>query len=209
VRGLNTYVPLYQARKTSKPSAIVITGSKLGITNPPGNPAYNASEAAVKSLAEHLSFDLRDSATNVHLLMPGWTHTGLVREVPYHPSLLLAVFVFTTNRILLTKPQSGNTPDSTTPTKPDGAWYASQVASYMYQKMKDYKFYIICPDNDVSEAAAKKRMLWSVGDMVKGRPPLSRWRPEFKAEAEKWMAECDMDEGSEVAGWCLIESAGL
>jgi NAD(P)-dependent dehydrogenase (short-subunit alcohol dehydrogenase family) len=56
----------------------VITGSKQGITNPPGNPAYNASKAAVKSLAEHLGFDLKDTRTSVHLLVPGWTFTGLV-----------------------------------------------------------------------------------------------------------------------------------
>src|ERR1700760_3985247 len=59
-------------------SAIVITGSKQGITNPPGNAAYNASKAAVKTLAEHLSYDLKDTKTSVHLLVPGWTFTGLV-----------------------------------------------------------------------------------------------------------------------------------
>jgi len=31
------------------PSMIINTGSKQGITNPPGNAAYNASKAAVKS----------------------------------------------------------------------------------------------------------------------------------------------------------------
>jgi NAD(P)-dependent dehydrogenase (short-subunit alcohol dehydrogenase family) len=78
INGLNTYVPSFQSRSSSTPSAIVITGSKQGITNPPGNPAYNASKAAVKSLAEHLSYDLRDTNVGVHLLVPGWTFTGLV-----------------------------------------------------------------------------------------------------------------------------------
>ncbi len=59
----------------------------------------------------------------------------------------------------------------------------------MFQKMSDKKFYIICPDNDVSEETDKKRMMWSVADMVKERPPLTRWRPEFKEEAEEWMAK--------------------
>ncbi|KAF2713804.1 NAD(P)-binding protein [Pleomassaria siparia CBS 279.74] len=158
--GLNTYVPSFLARRSTTPSAIVITGSKQGITNPPGNAAYNASKAAVKSLAEHLSFDLKDTNTSVHLLVPGWTFTGL----------------------------SGNTPGSNT-TKPNGAWHASQVVDYMYQKMQDGKFYIICPDDDVSEATDKKRMLWTVGDVVEGRQPLSRWREEYKSEAEKWMKE--------------------
>jgi NAD(P)-dependent dehydrogenase (short-subunit alcohol dehydrogenase family) len=78
INGLNTFVPLFQARSSSEPAAIVITGSKQGITNPPGNVAYNASKAAVKALAEHLSFDLKDTGVGVHLLVPGWTFTGLV-----------------------------------------------------------------------------------------------------------------------------------
>ena len=79
INGLNAFVPAFQARASSDPSAIVITGSKQGITNPPGNPAYNASRSAVKSLAEHLSFDLKDTATAVHLLVPDWTFTALER----------------------------------------------------------------------------------------------------------------------------------
>lgn len=78
VNGLNAYVPSFKERDGKGPSAIVITGSKQGITNPPGNAAYNASKAAVKTLAEHLSYDLKDTSIGVHLLVPGWTFTGLV-----------------------------------------------------------------------------------------------------------------------------------
>jgi NAD(P)-dependent dehydrogenase (short-subunit alcohol dehydrogenase family) len=85
VNGLNAYVPLFlqkegnEEKKTGgAKKAIVITGSKQGITNPPGNAAYNASKAAVKTLAEHLSYDLKDTNIGVHLLVPGWTFTGLV-----------------------------------------------------------------------------------------------------------------------------------
>jgi hypothetical protein len=91
----------------------------------------------------------------------------------------------------LTPEQSGNTP-GTDAKKPNGAWHASQVVDFMYKKMQDNKFYIICPDDDVSETTDKKRMLWTVGDVINGRPPLTRWRPEFKEESEKWMAECDV-----------------
>jgi len=160
INGLNTFVPTFQQKSSDKPSAIVITGSKQGITNPPGNAAYNASKSAVKALAEHLSYDLKDSSTSVHLLVPGWTFTGL----------------------------SGGHPGSAQQ-KPAGAWEPSQVADYMYKKMSEAKFYIICPDNDVTEEKDKKRMMWSVGDIVNERPPLTRWRPEYKDEAEKWMAE--------------------
>ncbi|KAF2680772.1 NAD(P)-binding protein [Lentithecium fluviatile CBS 122367] len=160
INGLNTYVPSFQSRASdARPAAIVITGSKQGITNPPGNPAYNASKAAVKTLAEHLNWDFREKKNvGVHLLVPGWTFTGL----------------------------SGNTPGSPTP-KPLGAWTPDQVASYLESKMLTSKFYIICPDNDVSEQTDKKRMLWSVNDIVKERQPLSRWRDEYKEEVGEFM----------------------
>jgi NAD(P)-dependent dehydrogenase (short-subunit alcohol dehydrogenase family) len=152
IHGLNTFVP--DISSLGKPSAIVITGSKQGITNPPGNPAYNASKSAVKTLAEHLSFDLRHTQTSVHLLVPGWTFTGL----------------------------SGNEPGSTKE-KPAGAWWPSQVAEYLEEKMREGKFYVMCPDNDVTEDLDKRRMLWGVGDIVHERQPISRWREDTKDEA--------------------------
>mgnify|MGYP005989004799 CR=1 FL=1 len=79
INGINTFLPVIQNAAESKPTSIVITGSKQGITNPPGNAAYNASKSAVKTLAEHLSWDLKDTNTSVHLLVPGWTFTGMVR----------------------------------------------------------------------------------------------------------------------------------
>ncbi|KAJ4161739.1 hypothetical protein NW765_009824 [Fusarium oxysporum] len=161
IHGINTFLPVVQDAAKSKPTSIVITGSKQGITNPPGNPAYNASKAAVKTLAEHLSWDLKDTSTSVHLLVPGWTYTGLTRA----------------------------TPDGV---KPAGAWTAEQVADYLYEKMGKNEFYIICPDNDVTEEQDKKRMTWAAGDVVQRRPPLSRWRGEWKQEAEETMAKMDL-----------------
>lgn len=155
INGIATFLPSIRANPA--PSAIVITGSKQGITNPPGNPAYNASKAAVKSLAEHLSYDLRSTSTSVHLLVPGWTHTGL-------------------------------TGAETAKQKPDGAWNPQQVASHLEEKMGEDVFYILCPDNDVTVDKDRRRMLWTTGDVINERPPLSRWREEYKAEAEEWMA---------------------
>ncbi len=62
-------------------AAIVNVGSKQGITNPPGTPAYNMSKAAVKSFTEQLEHELRSNEQNhgqvtSHLLVPGWTTTG-------------------------------------------------------------------------------------------------------------------------------------
>jgi len=157
INGINTFVPHFQ-NNSSDAKAIVVTGSKQGITNPPGNPAYNASKSALKSITEHLSFDLAKSSpsTSVHLLVPGWTFTGL-------------------------------TGGGSTKTKPDGAWSAEQVADFLYKKMDEGKFYVMCPDNDVDWETDRKRMMWTMGDVVYERQPQSRWRDEFKEEAAETM----------------------
>ncbi|KAK6442311.1 hypothetical protein LTR95_001443 [Oleoguttula sp. CCFEE 5521] len=163
VNGLNTFISDFDSNSSS-PKAIVITGSKQGITNPPGNPAYNASKSFVKTIAEHLSFDLSKSApsTSVHLLVPGWTFTGLTK--------------------------------GSAKTKPDGAWSPEQVADFLYQKMSEGKFYAICPDNDVDWETDRKRMTWTMGDVVYERLPQSRWREEFKEEATETMGKMKLGE---------------
>ena len=164
INGINTFVPHFQ-NNSSDAKAIVVTGSKQGITNPPGNPAYNASKSALKSITEHLSFDLAKSSpkTSVHLLVPGWTFTGL-------------------------------TGGGSMKTKPDGAWSAEQVADFLYKKMGEGKFYVMCPDNDVDWETDRKRMMWTMGDVVYERQPQSRWRDEFKEEATKTMDGMNLGE---------------
>jgi hypothetical protein len=61
------------------------------------------------------------------------------------------------------------------------------VVEFLLKKMAEDAFYVICPDDDVSEQTDKKRMLWSVGDIVDGRQPLSRWRVEYKEQAKEAM----------------------
>ncbi|KAI8630850.1 hypothetical protein F5Y19DRAFT_473970 [Xylariaceae sp. FL1651] len=161
INGITTLLPLIKEQastSSSPPSAIVITGSKQGITNPPGNPAYNASKAAVKTLAEHLSYDLAAShpSVSVHLLVPGWTWTQLAGA------------------------SSGRD-------KPEAPWWPEQVVDYLERKMAERQFWVLCPDNDVAEDVDRRRMLWSANDAVLGRPPLSRWREEFKGEFQEWM----------------------
>ena len=77
IYGTRAFLPGMRERGT--PAVIVNTGSKQGITNPPGHPVYNLSKAAVKSYTESLAHELRSiGAENVtaHLLIPGWTTTG-------------------------------------------------------------------------------------------------------------------------------------
>lgn len=61
--------------------------------------------------------------------------------------------------------------------------------------MAEGKFYIVCPDNDVSEDMDGKRMLWDRLDLVKGRPPLTRWREDYEGEAKEWMERTSLEEG--------------
>ena len=65
--------------------AIVNTGSKQGITNPPGHPIYNISKSALKTYTELLEHDLRGRdgpRVSAHLLIPGWTTTGEAEHKP-------------------------------------------------------------------------------------------------------------------------------
>ena len=56
-----------------------------GITNPPGNTAYNVAKAAVKAYTEGLQHELRNTdgcQVTAHLLVPGWTTTGKREHKP-------------------------------------------------------------------------------------------------------------------------------
>ena len=174
INGLSVFLPLLQQSAKSASSSskgthgIIITGSKQGITNPPGgaNPAYNMSKSAIKTLAEHLAHDLRTEsspsytpAIAVHLLIPGWTFTGLSGNAGPTPS------------------------EEQLAKKNAGAWLPSQVAEYAEGKIGEGKFYIVCPDGDVDEALDQARMEWAIGDVVWGRSALSRWDAGYEKEA--------------------------
>lgn len=77
VIGVQAFLP--GMLKAERPGSIVNTGSKQGLTNPPGNPAYNSSKAALNAYTQNLARDLRERAgcqVSAHLLIPGWTTTG-------------------------------------------------------------------------------------------------------------------------------------
>lgn len=133
------------------PGAIVNTGSKQGITTPPGDTAYNVSKAGVKAITEALAHELRNIAgcqVTAHLLIPGFTFTG-----------------FTKVRVS---------------EKPAGAWAPEQVIDFLLHAMGRGDFYILCPDNDVTRDMDEKRIAWAAGDIIQNRPPLSRWHPDYK-----------------------------
>ena len=48
------------------------------------------------------------------------------------------------------------------------------------------RFYIICPDNEVSEEEDARRILWGAGDLAYHRSPLSRWDPAYETAFEEF-----------------------
>src|SRR5579864_8780785 len=104
IRGTQTFVPGMIAR--GRPGLVINTGSKQGITTPPGDPAYNVSKAGLKAFTEALQHELRerDSKISAHLLIPGFVFTGLTSR--------------------------GRTE------KPAAAWTAEQTVDFMIEKLE-------------------------------------------------------------------------
>lgn len=72
-----------------RPGAIINTGSKQGITTPPGNPAYNVSKAGLKAFTEALAHELRNTKgaqITAHLLIPGFVHTAMIGAAEKPPA---------------------------------------------------------------------------------------------------------------------------
>jgi NAD(P)-dependent dehydrogenase (short-subunit alcohol dehydrogenase family) len=151
IHGSKVFAPGMIAR--GRPGLIINTGSKQGITTPPGDPGYNVSKAGVKSFTEALQHELRNTAGNhitAHLLIPGFVFTGLTAK--------------------------GRAD------KPTAAWTPEQTVDFMIERIDAGDFYILCPDNDVPRPLDERRILWAAGDIVDNRPALSRWHPDY-AEA--------------------------
>jgi NAD(P)-dependent dehydrogenase (short-subunit alcohol dehydrogenase family) len=156
INGIQTFVPAMLAQAT--PCAIVNTGSKQGITCPPGDTAYNVSKAGVKVLTESLAHSLRNEPgglISAHLLIPGSTFTGMTR--------------------------GGHTE------KPPGAWTPDQVVDMLIAGMNQGDFYILCPDNEVTREIDARRIAWAAQDITENRPALSRWHPDHKSAFEAFL----------------------
>ena len=148
IHGTQVFVPHMIDR--GRPGLVINTGSKQGITTPPGDPAYNVAKSGVKVFTEALQHELRGNAecsVTAHLLIPGFVFTELTAH--------------------------GRTE------KPAAAWTPEQTVDFMLQRLEAGDFYILCPDNDVPRALDERRILWATGDIVENRPPLSRWHPDY------------------------------
>ena len=126
IHGTQAFVPGMLAR--GRAGLVINTGSKQGITAPPGNPAYNLSKAGVKVYTEALQHQLRNTPgakLTAHLLIPGFVFTGL----------------------------SGAGQRE----KPAGAWTPEQTVDFMVERLDAGDFYILCPDNDVDRELDERR----------------------------------------------------
>jgi NAD(P)-dependent dehydrogenase (short-subunit alcohol dehydrogenase family) len=66
-----------------------------------------------------------------------------------------------------------------------GAWLPEKVVDRMLSGMGRGDFYIVCPDDEVTEDIDRKRILWAAGDITENRPPLSRWHRDYADVAKK------------------------
>lgn len=140
------------------PSLIINTGSKQGITTPPGNAAHNVSKAGVKVFTEALAHELRTTPgcqARAHLLIPGFVFTGMTA--------------------------GGRTE------KPEGAWTSEDVIDFMLESIARGDFYVLCPDNETTRAMDERRMQWAIDDVIKNRPALSRWHADHAAAFADYM----------------------
>lgn len=156
IHGTQVFGPGMIAR--GRPGLIINTGSKQGITTPPGDPAYNVSKAGVKAFTEALAHELRNTEgceITAHLLIPGFVFTGMTAR--------------------------GRTE------KPDAAWTPEETVDFMIESLAGGDFYILCPDNDVPRSLDERRILWAAGDIVENRPALSRWHKDYAEAFKAWV----------------------
>jgi NAD(P)-dependent dehydrogenase (short-subunit alcohol dehydrogenase family) len=158
INGAQAFAPVMAAQST--PSLIINTGSKQGITTPPGNAAYNVSKAGLKVFTEALAHELRCTEgcqASAYLLIPGFTWTSMTGAGDRE--------------------------------KPAGAWTGEQVIDFMLESIARGDFYILCPDGDVSREMDQKRMAWAIGDVIENRPALSRWHPDYEDAFKRYMED--------------------
>jgi len=158
LNGVQAFVPAMIAH--GGPALVINTGSKQGITQPPGDTAYNVSKAAVKALTEGLAHTLRTQTGDrvaAHLLVPGFTWTGMTAH------------------------GRGD--------QPPGAWSPDQVVDFMMTGIAAGDFYLICPDNETTPEQDRRRIAWAAGDLIENRPALSRWHPDHAAAFAAYMED--------------------
>ena len=152
----NAFIPSMIAH--GEDGVVINTGSKQGITRPPGNYAYNLSKASVVAYTEALShafITTEDCKIKSHLLIPAFVYTPMI-----------SAFI---------------------PEKPAFAATTEETVDYFMEALKRDEFYILCPDNETNREIDEKRIQWAADDIIKNRPAMSRWHPDYQEEFEAFM----------------------
>ena len=152
----NAFIPSMIAH--GEDGVVINTGSKQGITRPPGNYAYNLSKASVVAYTEALShafITTVDCKIKSHLLIPAFVYTPMI-----------SAFI---------------------PEKPEFAATTEETVDYFMEALKRDEFYILCPDNETNREIDEKRIQWAADDIIKNRPAMSRWHPDYQEEFEAFM----------------------
>ena len=154
VHGSQIMVPGMIA--AGRPGLVINTGSKQGITTPPGDPAYNVAKAGVKAFTEALQHHMRGlegCKVSAHLFVPGYVFTGLTAK--------------------------GRAD------KPEAAWDAGADRGLPAREPGARRLLHPLPrQRRAPRAKDERRILWAAGDIVENRPPLSRWHPDYAAAFE-------------------------
>ena len=157
VHGCHAFIPDMLAH--GEVGAVINTGSKQGITRPPGNYAYNLSKAAVVAYTEAVShaFVMQENCQlAAHLLVPAFVYTPMISAF--------------------------------SPVKPEFAASVEETVDYLMGQLDKGAFYIICPDGETNRLIDEKRIQWAADDIIKNRPAMSRWHPDFKDEFKVFMS---------------------
>jgi len=153
IHGCQAFIPMMKEQNFE--GLIVNTGSKQGITAPPGNLTYNVSKAALKTWTEGLEHELMQQRKHggklfSALLIPGWVNTDIhLKEQKMRAERNGEKFDENTVFFHEGKPAPG-------------AWMPMQVIEFMIEELRKGRFYIVCPDNDVDRETDILRMTWAM-----------------------------------------------
>ena len=155
IHGCQAFIP--KMKEKNAPGFIVNTGSKQGITAPPGNSTYNVSKSALKTWTEGLEHELRQSRQGggngklySALLIPGWVNTSIYLKQMKAEAEAKGE-VFDKDNIFFHEDKPA-----------DGAWMPMQVIEFMLQELEKGRFYIVCPDNEIDLQTDNFRMTWAM-----------------------------------------------
>ena len=75
------------------------------------------------------------------------------------------------------------------PQKPPFAATAEETVDFMMSSLEQGDFYILCPDNETPRPLDEKRVQWTADDIIKNRPALSRWHPDYEDAYKAYVSD--------------------